>query len=174
MRGLVGLGPAAIVIAAAWGLVACGGQPGQPHVATLNRVETSPSSAGTSSQSFKAYVDCMRARGFQLTDSGETTGINQYSSEFRAAEDACAPLFKSPPANGQQLDPRVADQLLRFAQCMRAHGIPMSDPQQSGSAVSVTVTDPQYGPSSQKYAAAHEACVKYLQSSGAGDQTPAA
>jgi hypothetical protein len=172
MRRVTRLGMVAIVLGAAVGLASCGGQPGQSQVATLQGVKTPAPSAQTSSQGFKAYLDCMRARGFQLTDSGSSTGISQDSPEFRSADEACSRLYKQ-PIYGQQLDPTVADRLLRFAQCMRAHGIPMSDPETTGNAVSVTVSDPKLGPDSPIYATAQAACVTYLHSNSPAQQTSA-
>src|SRR5258708_7887510 len=128
MRRVTRLGQVAIVLAATFGLASCSGQPAKSQVATLDDVKTTTSNQ--TSQGFKAYLDCMRARGIQLTDSGSSVGISQDSPEFRSAEEACSRLYKQ-PIYGQQLDPTVADRLLRFGQCMRAHGIPMSEPQKT-------------------------------------------
>jgi hypothetical protein len=47
------------------------------------------------------------------------------SPQFKAADDACKSLL--PPSSSVQ-SPQELEQLVRFAVCMRAHGIEVSDP----------------------------------------------
>jgi hypothetical protein len=80
------------------------------------------------------YAGCMRAHG--VPDYPDSTagsgidslpvgpGINMQSPAFRAARQACAKLN---PANGVRVPAETASEKqadLRYAQCMRAHGVP--------------------------------------------------
>lgn len=67
------------------------------------------------------------------------------------------------------------DQLLKFAQCMRQHGIDMSDPVngriqfQSGGS---NAQNSGPGPDSPQWQAAQEACKQYMPNGGNGNQGP--
>ncbi len=63
------------------------------------------------------------------------------------------------------MDPALADQLLKFAQCMRDKGVDFPDPQFSGGGVMVQVGGGESGaidPMSEAFKAAQEACGKDL------------
>ncbi len=84
------------------------------------------------------------------------------------ADKACRDLL---PAGGMlgdpnaTMDPALADQMLKFAQCMRDHGVDFPDPQFSGGGVMVQVGGGEAGaidPMSETFQAAQEACGKEL------------
>jgi hypothetical protein len=146
-------------------LAACEGQAPEPRVASLKAA--SPTPAAASDAGFQAFKDCMRARGYPLDDI-ESEKINTDDAGFQSAQQACSSLYKQAP-NGSQLDPRIVDRLLRYAQCTRAHGVPMTDPVVTESSAEVTITDPRYGPDSPEYLAANAECAKYMHSNSPGD-----
>jgi hypothetical protein len=89
------------------------------------------------------YAVCMRANGvpnYPDPTSGSginsfpvSSGINVQSPAFRAARQACAKLnpANSVPVSAETASEKQAD--LKFAQCMRAHGVPSyPDPSYSG------------------------------------------
>ena len=84
------------------------------------------------------------------------------------ADKACRDLL---PAGGMlgdpnaTMDPALADQMLKFAQCMRDHGVDFPDPQFSGGGVMVQVGGDEAGaidPMSETFQAAQEACGSEL------------
>jgi hypothetical protein len=124
---------------AAGTLAACGGSS-----STTN--STAASSQGTAQQRAVAalthFASCMRAHGIPVPDpnsQGEITGSNQLQQQYQntpqgqTALNACRSYLQKAvtqltPANTQQY--RHAQ--LLFAQCMRAHGIPVPDPGPDG------------------------------------------
>ena len=91
---------------------------------------SSPAAAGGGSthvQAALAYARCMRAHGvpdFPDPDSNGQFNVDPHStsSQETAANHACNHLLNV----GGQMDQRQQElpQLLRYAQCMRAHGVP--------------------------------------------------
>ena len=129
---------AAAIIAAVLGLAACGGGSGG----------SSNAGGSTNSQSLDSFSSCMRSHGvprFPYPDSSgalpktdpQQNGVS--SSQFNAAQRACQHLL---PNNGGALSVESLQQCevagvcspaqmrqmmnagLRFAQCMRSHGVP--------------------------------------------------
>ena len=84
---------------------------------------------------------------------------------MQAADEACRHLL---PAAGMgdpnaTMDPALADQMLKFAQCMRDHGVDFPDPVFSGGGMSIQVGGAEAGgidPTSKVFQAAQEACAK--------------
>jgi hypothetical protein len=124
------------------------------------------------------WAQCMRQHGVNMPDPVNGTFRFQgnrpdpNSSQFQAAQNACKqyePNGGNGPgrANQQQLD-----QATRFAQCMREHGIPMSDPQTlPGGGISFPRASPvpsQPGPSTDQFNEAQQACSQYLPGGGPG------
>jgi hypothetical protein len=99
--------------------------------------------AGTSDKSHAlAYSKCMRSHGIsdfpdpnaqgeiQLTATAGSD-LTPDSTQFKAADRACRALLPSPASPAQQR--KDFGQALKFAKCMRSHGIPMPDPSPPGS-----------------------------------------
>ena len=126
------------LIAAGLLAAACGG-PACLGVANAGPTSSASPSASASGSAL-AYSQCMRAHGitkFPDPDShgnlglnaGPGTGIDPNSPQYKAADQACKHLMPAPnPSQAAQDRPA----LLRYARCMRAHGVtdfPDPDPQ---------------------------------------------
>jgi hypothetical protein len=119
------------------------------------------------------YAKCMRASGepnFPDPNSqgafsfGSAQGIDPGSPQFRTAQGKCAKYIPHPsfsPARQQQL----YEQMVRYSQCMRSHGVPSyPDPTKgAGGGVSVSIGGgPHSGldPTSPIFQRAQQACSK--------------
>jgi hypothetical protein len=146
----VGLALAAVMLL----FEACGGSSG-PGVASLGSsttTTTSPAAGSSSTNKETAYLDgvkyseCMRSHGVPnfpdpnsdgnfLDNRGILNGVrvDQNSSFYVKANKACQYLQPAPtPAQLQQF----LAQALKYAQCLRAHGIPnMPDPEEAGGGI---------------------------------------
>src|SRR3954451_15064 len=87
--------------------------------------------AGTGKADPLKYSQCMRAHGVaKFPDPGPNgelrlavgpdTGIDPESSTFKAAQQACKSLEPTPPEADRK---KMYDALLKFAKCMRGHGV---------------------------------------------------
>ena len=136
------------------------------------------------------WAQCMRQHGVDVTDPDSKGGVTIQASgtasgpgakgspdqgppsEVQAAMNACKQYQPnggqaSRPPNQQQLDAAI-----KFAQCMRDHGIPMQDPQvQNGGVAIVGNPDTGVDPSSDQFKQAHQACQHYLPDGGRGAST---
>lgn len=102
-----------------------------------------------------AYADCMRAHGVDITvnssgdfsESSSSTSSGTPPQTTQAAQDACQHLL---PGGGQSSQARQLshlEQALKYAQCMRAHGVPnFPDPVSDGNGV-YSFGAPQAAPS---------------------------
>ncbi len=166
-------------------LAACSGASGAPGVATLSSPGSSPSPSASSSMSpedaqeaFLAYARCMRENGIDMPDpqvngpmvtigdpgsgaSGSASGgggLNPQDETFKKADETCKHFLSSiiqegngPPA----LSAEQQEAMLKFAQCMREHGVDMPDPKDNGMAFQIGGgTDPNSG----DFKKADEAC----------------
>ena len=123
-----------------------------------------------------AFAQCMRDHGVDLPDPGSKSGPVQFNADpttMDAAQNACKSLlkgqdFKGPSAAEQA---KMRDQLIKFSQCMRAHGINMPDPTFSGNGATVRVGPGDANsidPNSSEFQAAQKACEKNLPGNGKG------
>lgn len=136
--------PAAVAAAAT--IVGCAGQT-QPSVPHLSSSTTSGSRSApqpvSGERSPLAYAHCMRTHGVLEFPDPSSTGastpgnIDLSSPQFQAARQACRSL--EPPgrtfstSGAGAVSPRRQAQLLAFARCMRAHGVPsFADPPRAG------------------------------------------
>ena len=165
---------AAILSAAALTLLAaCGGSKGG-HVAQLGSTATQSStlsSAGSAQENGAvAFSRCMRSHGVsKFPDPGSGGAIPKESlqqlgvsgSRFQAAQRACQHLLPNggrPPNQAERLLAR--SQSLRFAQCVRAHGVPnFPDPDSTGRIPDPATVGINQG--SPKFRTANQACGKY-------------
>jgi hypothetical protein len=100
-----------------------------------------PSRAGGGAEGALAYARCMRAHG--VPDFPDPNSNGQFSprpvtSQETAAHQVCHHLLNggSPPDAAQQQ--HMLAQLLRYARCMRAHGLPnFADPQATGGEIGI-------------------------------------
>jgi hypothetical protein len=172
---------------------ACGGGSASPGVANLGSTTTStqaPSSkaAGNGANTTAryraalAYVSCMRSHGvvnfpdptsngtlnvnFQTggkDGSPVSSGINRNSSQYTSADKACRNLLPGgvpTPAQNQQ----ALVKGLKFAQCMRSHGVPdFPDPTTGG----VVHLGGGVDPSSPQFQSATKVCQSLVPGTGA-------
>jgi hypothetical protein len=157
----------------------CGGDSTSPGVAELSSNSTTTQSSqsdgsegGSASGNPAAYSQCMRSHGVPkfpdprpdggfLLRAGPGTGIDPESPQFKAADRACQKLRPNerPPSPAQQAEAR--EQMLKFAACMRSHGLPkFPDPTFSADGgVSLRIQrNSGLDPRSPQFKAAEEAC----------------
>jgi hypothetical protein len=141
---------------------ACAGGPSGPGVAGQGASSTpsaSPSGDGLAAK--LAYARCMREHGisdFPDPQSGVPTEADPHNPLFQAANDACESLLPTPPTGEQ---PKDFEQLVRFAQCMREHGIPdFPDPSPGEGPVHIPAADQgtDLDPNNPQFQAANRAC----------------
>jgi hypothetical protein len=197
--GLVPLLIAVGLLAAACG----GGKAPASGVASVGKTTTTTgaasdpgggaSSDGNSATNYKdamAYSQCMRSHGVPsfpdpqpnggfLIQGGKgpngSSGLDPQSSQFQAAEKTCRHL----EPNGGQISPQQKQQdlarLLKFAQCMRSHGVSnFPDPTTSDGKIGLRIGgSPGSGldPNSPTFQAANKACAS-LTPGGKGLPTP--
>jgi hypothetical protein len=105
----------------------------EPQPSSLGSSSSSGSSGGSGSSSALEYSKCMRvhrvtnfpdpdANGF-IPKLAADSGIDVHSQTFRAAQTACEKYTPGATMTPAQSEQRETD-LLRFAQCMRSHGLP--------------------------------------------------
>jgi hypothetical protein len=141
--------PRLIAIIAAAGLVllaaACGSSPGS----------TASAGAAASASTGVAFTQCMHSHGvpdypapesngqLQKIVSGQQVGVSD--AVLRSAQTACQSLWPYQPlTQAQQQQELTAD--LKFAQCMRARGLPkFPDPTASGGRVVFVISTSQNG-----------------------------
>jgi hypothetical protein len=162
-------------------LAGCGGGSKNPQVANIGTTTTpttttsggggggSPSTkTGSTAQQFSS---CMRTHGVpnfpdpdsqgRITFAGGGGGLNPGSHQFQAAQRQCAKFLPNggqPPSPAQQA--KMQAQALKFAACMRAHGVKsFPDPQFQGGGISIKI-DASSGinPRSPQFQAAQQAC----------------
>jgi hypothetical protein len=157
----------------------CGGSPSTNGVAQLTTTSSSTTTTGSPTGSkaadARAFSACMRkngvpnfpdpnSRGGLTINAGPGSGLNPNSPQFKHAQSACAKYLP----NGGKVDPaaqaKALKAALKFAACMRAHGIThFPDPQTSGGGITLgfragSGIDPQ----SPQFKAAQRACQNEL------------
>jgi hypothetical protein len=170
-------------------LAGCGGGSGSPQVANLGTTATTTTTEGSASDTTggssgstagprgaeaQQFSSCMRTHGvpnFPDPDSqGRLTitgggGINPDSSQFQSAQRKCArylPNGGQPPSPAQQA--KMQAQALKFAACMRAHGVPnFPDPQFQDGGIQIKISAGSgINPRSPQFQAAQRACQSDL------------
>jgi hypothetical protein len=145
---------------------ACEGGPSGPGVAGQGASSTpsaSPSGADPTDAQL-AYARCMRGHGISDFPDPQPgggpiqvgPGSNWNTPQFNAADDACKSLLPIPSAEEQQQE---FEDMLRFAQCMREHGIadfPDPTPGEGGGLNAEPGSD--LDPNNPQFQAANEAC----------------
>jgi hypothetical protein len=151
-------------------MTACGnGAVTRPGVASVSPTGSASSSTGAPKASMLAYSRCMRAHGIanfpdpnadgNLSVEGDKgSNLDPNSAAFKAADAACKsllPAAQAPPKN-------MKAQNLKYARCMRAHGISdFPDPNPDGGLRVTASPGSDLDPNNPQYKAASEACKKY-------------
>jgi len=172
---------AAAAVALGITLAACSSGSKSPTVASAGQQPTTTAATASGSGSSGssplaqavAYSECMRSHGVpnfpdpvQTPDGGygyRTKGIDPNSTAFQGATQACKALPSPWNSTGQQLSPPQQQAWLRWAACIRSHGVPnFPDPTFSGSEVHDSGVDS----SSPQLQSAMDACKSQRPSVG--------
>lgn len=165
--------PLLVALLVAAGLVVAGCSKGSPSggVASVNPTGTSSQSSSSSDAAKPnalAYSQCMRAHGITKYPDPDNQGhisltqrdgIDISSAQFQAAQQACKSLQPGAGSSSQQA--QQAAGALKYAQCMRAHGVPkFPDPNDQGG----FQIEPGSGmnPNSPQYQSADKTCHHFL------------
>jgi hypothetical protein len=170
----------AVALAVAGVLVAgCSGGPADPGVAGVSSATASPSQSATVSGEAEAlqYAACMRSHGvpdfpdptvqngsvgFSIT-AGD--GVDQNSPQYQSARQACSSLRGGGTANSGSGN--LAKEL-KFAQCMRSHGVPdFPDPNKNGGFSGTSTVNP----SSPTFQNAQSTCMQLSGLGGPGSSS---
>ena len=159
LGSLAGL-PLALLLA----VTACAEQPGGQGVASVGNASSGPSAtaipaAGLSRQERALkFVQCMREQGIDLPDPDPETGrvMMRFGpgtdrAKVEAAQEACKAYSPSGEGPGQG-DPQAAENMRKFAQCMRDNGVPhFPDPEGGMVRIDKSMAeDPDFAAAQQK------------------------
>jgi hypothetical protein len=136
----------------------------------------------------EAYSACMRTHGvpnFPDPDStgrikitsgvrdGQKTGVDVNSPQFKKAERACQKLQPSGGTPNRQEQAKEQRAMLRFARCMRLHGVPnFPDPKFTPDGNTEMTIGKDVNPASPQFTAAKKACKGFLRNSPLAGETP--
>jgi hypothetical protein len=124
------------------------------------------------------FAQCMRSHGVPsfpdpvngrlVLGQGGSTGVNPSSPAFQSASQSCkslAPQGTASPAQSAQSSAKA----VKFAQCMRAHGVPnFPDPTSVGGGNFSMNLPPGVDPNSPQFQAAGQACRSFSVLPGGG------
>lgn len=167
-------GPVLAAVALGAGLAACqSGGDSTTRVASVNRAATTTTRAGQAADPEKAalaFARCMREHGINVPDPQPNSGgairiggpderpVDERRLE--AAEKACQPLMQGVLGDPGGPDPAAVDEAIKFARCMRQHGIDLPDPSTDGGGIRLEL--PQgVRPGSPQLEAAESACRQF-------------
>lgn len=133
----------------------------------------SPSAGAANSSSAVVYSQCVRSHGIPdfpdpgsngdiPKETGQQLGVSD--SMLRAATGACANLNPNQPPSAAQQRQELADDV-RFAQCMRSHGLPnLPDPTTGpdGPYFAISISQVGFDPHSPQIIAKARACQHVL------------
>jgi hypothetical protein len=164
-------------------LGACGEPASGPDVASAKGGATPSATASNAAQQGDPvkFAECMREHGIevQLPEGGgggaiRVKGRPGDEGKMDEAQQACRQYAPSGgPGDGEPMSKEDQEKFLKFAQCMRDHGIPMADPEFEGGGVRMKIEGGRSGPrvDDGKAEAAQKACQSILPEppDGAGD-----
>ena len=161
---------------------ACGSKKKNDGVASLSSGKASSSASAKSSPLSQAdmekaslkFAQCMRQHGINMPDpKGGRISVQSRpgdESKMQAAQKACQQYLPNGGNPETANDPKMHDQQLKFAQCMRQQGVNVPDPTANG-----PLKIDARGVPRAKFEAAQKACSKYqpgaslTQNGGPGD-----
>ena len=135
---------------------------------------------GSARQSELAFSRCMRAHGISdfpdpssqggiALNGGPGSDLNPSSPLFKAANNACKPLLPPQKALSPAQQAAARAQALRYARCMRAHGISdFPDPNAQGGIALSPKPGGDLEPNNPRFQAANKACQHDLPGGGKG------
>jgi hypothetical protein len=136
-------------------LAACGGSSG-----------SDPSADQSFEAKRLAFFDCMRRAGLDVKEErgsgGETAiriGGGVSPARLHTIQRDCARKTGGGPREPSKAEQaKFLDQALKFARCMRAHGVEMADPQPTGRGIKIRITGSSGEPNSPVFQRAQREC----------------
>jgi hypothetical protein len=132
-----------LLVAAMFLATGCGGGKKDPGVASLgNAAKKSPSASPSASldprDAALKFAQCMRQNGINMPDPKADGGItikadNTEKTKLDQAMKTCQHFMQDSGIGKAAKDPKFHDALVKYAACMRAHGVNMPDPNADGS-----------------------------------------
>jgi hypothetical protein len=178
--GRTGIGASALFGTAALA-DSCGGGSAGPGVASIgSTTSTAPSGSAVSSVAFPnlqkayqsqlAYAKCMRTHGepgypdpvLHARNLSTSSGnLDTSSTQYVSAASTCKRLVPNGgPPSAAQIQKATAE-LLKYAQCMRTHGVPsFPDPVVGNGSLSIKIGGPGLDHNSPQFQAAQKTCQK--------------
>ncbi|WP_131742307.1 hypothetical protein [Actinomadura roseirufa] len=126
-------------------------------------VEASPSRSLAPEDAQLRFARCMRENGVDIPDPGSGDGSAMRlgkggdQGRLQGALRKCQSWLQAGGKMPDLKDPRVHDQYVRFAQCMREHGVDVKDPGPDG-----TLRIPSKGIDMERARKARDACRSVL------------
>ncbi|MFD0688785.1 hypothetical protein [Actinomadura fibrosa] len=163
---------AGIAVSVVVGLSACGGGGDGDGVASVGgtagaKASASPTASLSAEDAQLKFAQCMREHGIDVPDPGSGTGgaarlgKGTNRDKLQAALKQCQSWLQAGGKLPDLKDPKVHDQYVKFAQCMREHGVDMKDPTPDGQ-----IEIPSGKVSQEKAKKAREACQNVLPGAG--------
>ena len=169
------------VVPLVFGLAACGSgsDPGSGVASAQKGKSSTPTPSATSTLSpedaMLKFAQCMRAHGVKVKDPKPNQPFaissrhrpGEKNNPFDKAQKACGQYLQQGGNQGPKADPKALDQMIKYAQCMRAHGMNMPDPKPNGGGLTLMMPKGSAG----KAKAAQKACQSLLPGAGKMDSS---
>ena len=157
-------GVLAVMVGIALLTAACGSGP------SSSSGDSTQAGGSTTHQKEVAYAQCMRSHGVPKFPDPASNGMfvnngsfQTDSSQYKSANSTCRHLLPNGGQLSQSQQQQRTSQLLKFAQCMRAHGEPkFPDPTGNGLSLHGSGIDPK----SPQFQAAKRACQSLMPTLG--------
>jgi hypothetical protein len=165
--------PVTALVAVALTVSGCGSGKPAAQVASVAAAHPSGSASASASlspeQAQLKFAQCMRSHGVNVQDPQPGGGITiqgKPGDNIDAAQRACQQyLPRGAGPQAKKLDAAEQDKALKFARCMRQHGVDMPDPNFSGGGVQFSIRGSKGSgtdPNSATFQKAQKACQKYF------------
>jgi hypothetical protein len=104
---------------------------------------------------------------------GQKVGLDVDSPRFKKAQQACENLQPNGGSPNQKEQAQEQQAMLRFAQCMRSHGVAnFPDPKFTPSGGSEMTIGKDINPNSPQFTVAKKACGRFLRNAPRSGETP--
>jgi hypothetical protein len=165
MRWTRRAGPLAAAVLAIGLIAGCGGGSSSSGTTAQNRSASSKAGQGV------RFAQCMRAHGVTNFPDPTSSGAITFSKtaaespQFQTAQQACRSLAPVGSQSGGSVSPEMQAQALRFAHCVRSHGVPdFPDPSFTGGGVGIAIPPSLHN--SPALSAARQACSSLTPAGG--------
>jgi hypothetical protein len=134
---------------------------------------SSTNSATSARDAQVKFAQCMRQQGIDFPDpdsqgriliqAGPGSNLNPDSPQFKTAQKACQKYQPRPSGNFDRANvQKMEAAALKYAQCMRAHGVNFPDPKFQEGGAKMTFGGPGMNPNDPNFKAAAEACSRLM------------